>query len=93
MSCAASSMNHNELMPGINIGGSPKNKKSHFDLEMFGSKKPLRGAKTVVMKDLDGLPKKKKKAIDLSENSDSESSSSSHSSSHSSSESKKPKKK
>jgi len=89
-------MNHNELMPGINIGGSPKNKKSHFDLEMFGSKKPLRGAKTVVMKELDGLPKKNKKVIDLSKNSDSESSSSSHSEhscSHSLSESKKPKKK
>merc|ERR1719329_2000600 len=57
MSVAASSMNHDQLMPGIDTGMSPKAGKSGLlDLEMFGSSnKPPRGkAKTVVIKELSG---------------------------------------
>lgn len=58
MSVAASSMNHDQLMSGVNYGISPKAKKGYFDLEMFGSSKPIRGTKTVVMKELIGENKK-----------------------------------
>ena len=52
MSVSASSMNHDQLMSGVNYAISPKAKKGYFDLEMFGSNKPLRGTKTMVMKEL-----------------------------------------
>ena len=63
MSVAASSMNHDLLMSDAISGNSPKAKNSYFDLEMFGSNKPLKNSKTVVLNEL--ASSKKKKAIDL----------------------------
>ena len=56
-------MNHDQLMPGIDV---TRRENSNFDLEMFGTNKPLRGTKTAVIKgELNnfGWPKKKNKAL------------------------------
>ena len=90
MSVAASSMNHEELMSDLNFGISPKSKKkSYFDLEMFGSNKPLKKTNTVVLADdlAKAAQKKKKiqalnKVIDLSKDNKSDSESSSEESDH-----------
>ena len=79
MSVACSSVNHDQLMSGFDLGASPKAKKNRFDLEMFGSSKPLRATKSAVLSELTGLPNKKQainKVIDLNESSSSEPSSS-----------------